>query len=293
MTTDVSYFPGCSLDGTAREYGESVKAVFKDLDVHLKELPDWNCCGSSSAHVSDHKLALALPARDLEIASKIGLDLLVPCAMCYQRLKVAEKALLAGEHIEGVDGKYQANFQIKHVVDLLWEGIGENAIGSKVKVRLEGLRPVCYYGCLTARPPKITDAKNPENPVGMDRLMETLGAEVKNWSYKTDCCGGSLMLTRPDIALKLTQKLFDMAEEAGANCIVTACPMCMSNLDMRQQEISQISGKQYHTPAFFVTELLGIAFGEPDAGKWLGRHTVDPRPLLEQLNLLRTRPQRT
>lgn len=289
MSTDVTYFPGCSLDGTAREYGESVEAVFSDLNVHLKELPDWSCCGSSSAHVSNHKLALALPARDLEIASKIGLDMLVPCAMCYQRLKVAEKALLAGEQIEGVDGKYQANIHIRHVVDFLWEDIGEDAIASGVNVRVEGLKPVSYYGCLTTRPPRITDARNPENPVGMDRLMETLGAEVKNWSYKTDCCGGSLMLTRPDIALKLTQKLLDMAEEAGANCIVTACPMCESNLDMRQQEISQMTGKPYHMPVFFVTELMGIAFGHADAGKWLGRHTVDPRPLLEQVGLFRTR----
>lgn len=287
MTTDVSYFPGCSLDGTAREYGESVESVFNELEVRLKELPDWNCCGSSSAHVSSHKLALALPARDLKTASKIGLDLLVPCAMCYQRLKVAEKALLAGEHIEGIDGKYQASTHIRHVVDYLWEDVGEKAIASRTKVRLEGLKPVSYYGCLTVRPPKITDAKRPENPVGMDLLMETLGAEARNWSYKTDCCGGSLILTRPDIALKLTQKLLDMAEEAGANCIVTACPMCESNLDMRQQEISQINGKQYRTPVFFVTELIGVAFGKADAGKWLGRHTVDPRPLLAQLGLLR------
>ena len=287
MTMNVSYFPGCSLDGTAREYGESTEAVLELLDVHLKELPDWSCCGSSSAHIKNEKLAIALPARNLDIASKIGLDLVVPCAACYQRLKVAEKALLAGESVEGIEGKYQANFHIRHIVDFLWEDVGEKAISAKAKTALAGLNPVCYYGCLTARPPRITDAKNPENPTGMDRLLETLGAEVKEWSYKTDCCGGSLILTRPDIALKLTQKIFDMAAEAGANCIVTACPMCQSNLDMRQEEISQKTGKQYHLPVFYITELLGVALGSPEAAKWLGRHTVDPRPLLRQLALIR------
>ncbi|MDO8490989.1 MAG: CoB--CoM heterodisulfide reductase iron-sulfur subunit B family protein [Dehalococcoidia bacterium] len=283
---NVSYFPGCSLDGTAREYGESVEAVFGALGVHLKELPDWTCCGSSSAHVKNEGLAHALPARNLEIASKIGMDLVVPCAMCFQRLKVAEKALLAGEKIEGISHKYEGNLQIKHVLDFLWEDVGEKAISPKVKTALTGLSPVCYYGCLTARPPKITDARNSENPIAMDRLLETLGAEVKGWSYKTDCCGGSLILSRPDIALRLTQKLFDMAEEAGANCIVTACPMCQSNLDMRQHEISQMSGKTYHVPVFFITELMGLAFGNPGAAKWLGRHTVDPRPLLRRHGLL-------
>ncbi len=286
MTMNVSYFPGCSLDGTAREYGESVEAVFGELGVELKELPDWTCCGSSSAHVMNEKLALALPARNLDIAGKIGMDLVVPCAMCFSRLKTAEKALLAGEKIEGIDKKYDGKVQVRHVLDFLWDAVGEKAVSGKVKKPLTGLNPVSYYGCLTARPPRVTGSKNSENPISMDKLLETLGAEVKGWSYKTDCCGGSLILTRPDIALKLTQKLFDMAEEAGADCIVTGCPMCQSNLDMRQAELSQMTGKRYNVPVFYITELMGVAFGNPGAGKWLGRHTVDPRPLLKQRGLL-------
>jgi len=283
---NVSYYPGCSLDGTAKEYGESIEAVCKSLDIKLEELADWNCCGSSSAHVVSDLLAAALPARNLEIADKAGLDLVVPCASCYQRLKMAEKELLAGKDIEGISRKYEGNFNIKHLVDFIWEDVGEKAISAKVKKPLNDLKPVCYYGCLTVRPPKVTDAKNPENPQAMDNIMKSLGADVRDWSYKTDCCGGNLILTRPDIARKLIQKLLDMAEEAGADCVVTGCPMCFSNLDSRQDAVSKASDKEYKLPVFYFSELMGLAYAEPDIKKWLGRHIIDPKPLLKQKGLI-------
>jgi len=283
---EVSYYPGCSLDSTAIEYRDSLEAVSRTLGIALQELPDWSCCGSSSAHVTDDSLAVGLSARNLEIADRVGLDLVVPCAACFQRLKVAHKELLSGE-VEGEDSQaYKGDFNIKHLVDFIWDCVGEKAISAKVKKPLKGLKPVSYYGCLTVRPPEVTDAKNPEDPQAMDNIMKSLGADVKNWSYKTDCCGGSLVLTRPDIAGKLTQKLLDMAEEAGADCIVTGCPMCFSNLDGQQKEISKNSGKKYNTPIFYISELMGLAFGEPSAGKWFGRHIVDPRKLLRQKGLI-------
>ncbi|MFC1932744.1 CoB--CoM heterodisulfide reductase iron-sulfur subunit B family protein [Chloroflexota bacterium] len=283
---NVSYYPGCSLDSTAKEYGESAEAICKSLEIKLTELDDWNCCGASSAHVVSDLLAVALPARNLEIADKAGLDLVVPCAACYQRLKMAEKELLAGKDIEGISRKYEGNFNIKHLADFIWEDVGEKAISAKGKKPLKDLKPVCYYGCLTVRPPKVTDARNPENPQAMDNIMKSLGANVRNWSYKTDCCGGNLILTRPDIARKLIKKLLDMAEEAGADCIVTGCPMCFSNLDSRQKSVSQESGGKYKLPIFYFSELMGAAYTEPNTQKWLGRHIIDPRPLLKQKGLI-------
>lgn len=282
----VSYYPGCSLGGVAREYGESTEAVAKILGIELEELEDWSCCGAASAHVTNDMLALALPARNLGIADKAGMDLVVPCAACYSRLKAAEKELQAGKNIEGISDKYQGNFHIKHLTDFLWEDVGEKAILEKVTKPLKGLNPVCYYGCLITRPPKVTDAPNPENPESMDSLMQILGAEVKNWSYKTDCCGGDHVLTMPEVAWKLIQKLLEMAEEAGADSIAAACPMCHSNLDTRQKEISQAAGKEYNVPIFYFTELMGLAFGDPSVNKWLSRHMVDPRPLLRQKGLI-------
>ena len=182
----VSYYPGCSLEGTAREYGESTEAIAEALDVELQELKDWTCCGASSAHALNCKLDVALSARNLEIAERAGMDVVVPCAACFQRLKVAEKARLAGEAIEGVSGEYQGNFRIRHSVDFFWEDVGEKTITAKVKKSLSGLNPVCYYGCLITRPPRVTDAQRPEDPRGMDKPLRSLGANVTNWYFKTD-----------------------------------------------------------------------------------------------------------
>jgi heterodisulfide reductase subunit B2 len=148
------------------------------------------------------------------------------------------------------------------------------------------LHPVCYYGCLTTRPPRVTDATDPEDPQSMDEIMRTLGADVKNWSFKTDCCGGNLMLTHPDLAKKLVKKLYDMALEAGADCIVVGCPMCQSNLDTRQTEIKKDNGESYNIPIYYFTELMGLAFGDPDSEKWLKKHLTDAKDLLRQNNLI-------
>lgn len=282
---EVSIYPGCSLDGTAKEYGESLEGVAGILGLHLEELKDWNCCGASSAHTMNDRLALGLAARNLAIADEMGKDLVVPCAACFQRLKVAEKKLLAGEKLDGI-GSYGGKISIKPLTEFMWEDIGESRLLAPLKKPLKGLNAVCYYGCLTARPPKVTDARSPENPTSMDRIMAGLGANVKTWSYKTDCCGGSLILTRPDIAWTLMKKLLDMAQEAGAECMVVACPMCHSNLDGRQKEISREFGKEYNMPIIYFTELMGLAYGHPAVKKWLRRHVVDPRPLLAGKSLL-------
>ncbi|HET6477491.1 MAG TPA: CoB--CoM heterodisulfide reductase iron-sulfur subunit B family protein [Dehalococcoidales bacterium] len=283
---EVSYYPGCTIESSAREYGESVAAVARILDIDLKELADWTCCGAASAHATDDGLALALPARNLETADKTGLDLVVPCAACYSRLKHADKALRSGERIEGAGNGYKGDFNIKHLVDFIWEEVGEKTILEKVKKPLEDLKAVGYYGCLITRPPRITGASDPDNPESMDNILKTLGVDVKNWSYKTDCCGAEHVLTMPEVAWRMIQKLFDMAEEAEADAIVVACPMCQSNLDTHQAEISAQAGKRYNVPILYFTELMGLAFGDPSAEKWFARHFVDPRPLLKEKGLL-------
>lgn len=282
----VSYYPGCSLDGTAIEYNESLQAVANILGIELEELPDWTCCGASSAHVTNDKLALSLAGRNLIIADKIEQDLMVPCAACFQRLKTAEKELKAGKTVEGVGHQYKGNFKIKHPAELIWEELGEKIIRGKIKKSLEGLNPVCYYGCLTTRPPKVTDASDPEDPQSMDEIMKAMGANVKNWSYKTDCCGGNLMLTHPELAKKLVKKLYDMALEAGADCMVVGCPLCQSNLDTRQNEILQENGKRYDIPIYYFTELMGLAFGDPHAEKCISKHLTEAKTLLKQKGLL-------
>lgn len=281
----VSYYPGCSLHSTGLEYGESTKDVCQKLDIELDELTDWNCCGAGSAHTVDEGLAVELATRNLATAEQAGMDLVVPCAACFHRFKVAEKHIKQKRE-PVINTSYTGNVHIKHLLDFLTEEVNFNAIKEKIKRPLNGLKTVSYYGCLITRPPKITDAVKYEDPQAMDELLSLLGAEVRPWSYKTDCCGGSLILARSDIVSTLTGKLIEKAEEAGANCIVTACPLCQANLDNKQSEISKILGKDVRFPTFYFTELLGLALGSEDADVWMKRHIVNPRELLKSQNLL-------
>jgi heterodisulfide reductase subunit B len=274
-----SYYPGCALHGTALEYDESARAVARLLDVELIDLPDWNCCGASSAHATDEALALNLAARNLTIAETQGMDLMVPCAACYSRLKAAERKISR-------DGGKESSFRVLNALEFLFLPDLSVRLQELVKQPLKGLKVVCYYGCLLVRPPDVTGAKEYEHPEEMDRLIELIGAEAVPWSYKTDCCGGSLVLTRTDIVMRLTGKLFDKAIEAGAECLVVACPLCQSNLDSRQEEISRRSGNRFELPIFYFTELIGLAMGHADADKWFKRHFVDPRKLLASKGLL-------
>jgi heterodisulfide reductase subunit B len=281
---EISYYPGCSLEGTAGEYDGSIRGVASLLDIKLHELEDWTCCGASSAHCTNEELAIELAARNLAIAEKSDRELLVPCVACYSRFKWAEKE--AKEHPEKIHFSYRGNVPIRYVLDFFCEKPILEEIKKKITKPLSGLKVACYYGCLTVRPPKVTGIKEYENPQHMDHLMECLGAEPIPWSYKADCCGASLVLTRTDIVRKLSGKLLSMAKEAEADVLVTGCPMCQSNLDTRQDELEKEVGENFNLPILYFTELMGLAFGHKDAKKWLGRHITDPIKVLNSRGLI-------
>lgn len=279
----VSYYPGCSLHATGKEYDLSVKALSSALDIELQEVDDWSCCGASSAHMTNHKLSVALPARNLIAAEKEPGDIMVPCAACFNRLKMAQHSLRNDEamkaEMEGIlGGKFQDTVTVRNPIDIFFNDIGVDALQGKVKKKLTGLKPVSYYGCLLLRPPDICEFDNYENPVLLDKLMDAMGAESCNWSCKTDCCGGSLTLGKTEVVTRLVDKLMAMAREAGANCLVTACPVCFANLDTRSGEGA--------LPAFYFTEIMALALGLEGPESWFKMHITDPRPMLNSLSLL-------
>ncbi|MBW2259026.1 MAG: CoB--CoM heterodisulfide reductase iron-sulfur subunit B family protein [Deltaproteobacteria bacterium] len=271
---DVTYYPGCSLESSARDYDESIRAVCAALDIRLHELPDWTCCGATSAHSVDEELAITLPALNLSAAEQIGNDVVVPCPLCFNRLKRAE------DSVDSSVGIYDLG-------SFMGQGEWIDKIRSRVTHSLEGLRAVCYYGCMANRPPKITGSSDYENPRDMDNIAEALGVDVRPWSYKTDCCGASFSVSRQDIVFTLVRNLYDKALEAGAECIIVSCQMCQANLDLYQQDISKRFGAQYYVPVFYFTELIGLALGLEGSSTWLKRHMVDPIQLLKKKNLLR------
>lgn len=278
-----TYYPGCSLHSTGLEYGLSTRAVFGHLGLELTELPGWNCCGASSAHALNHKLAYALPARNIALAQKFGRDLITPCAACFNRMKTADYILMTNQaqrsEIESiVEFKYSGEINIRPVLGVLYEDYRPDRIANQVSRPLRGLKVVTYYGCLLVRPPHVTKFDDPDDPKMMAELLRAVGSHVMNWSHMTDCCGAGLSLSKSTVVQTLVSRLSSRAQEAGADALVTACPLCQVNLEMRQTEEPKM-------PAFYITELLGLAFDLPEARTWWSKHLIDPRPLLRSLDL--------
>ena len=278
-----SYYPGCSAHSTGLEYTLSTEATLRQLDVELEEIEGWNCCGASSAHALNHRLALTLPARNLALAQKAGGDLLIPCAACYNRLKGAELALRSNSEARAeieadVGFNFTGQVRIRPLLAILHEDFGPQRVAAETRRPLSGLKVVPYYGCLLVRPPRVAQFDDPDDPRLMASLLRAAGAEVMPWSHATDCCGAGLSLPRSDAVYRLVGRLAERAREADAEALVTACPLCQVNLEMRQPARPRL-------PAFYFTELLGLAFDLPEARRWWPKHLIDPRPLLRSHNL--------
>lgn len=283
-----AYYPGCSLKATAMEYDLSSKKVAESLGVEFWEIPDWNCCGASSAHVTNHLLSLALPARNLAIAEKEGLDVVIPCAACYSRAKATEVAVQESSEMaetisEIIERPYHAKIKVKSLLDIIVNDIGLEKIKDSIVKPLNNLKVASYYGCLLVRPKKI-GFDDPENPQSLDNIIKLLGGTAVDWGFKTECCGASLGTSNPDVGLAMIEPILTGAKEAGADCIVTACPMCMSNLDMRQGQVESKFNKKYNLPVFYFTQLMGWGLGIDSKELGLEKHFVSGIDLLGKIS---------
>lgn len=286
----VGYYPGCSLESTAKEFDLSIRAIFGEMDISLKEIPDWNCCGASPAHYLNEELAKALPYRNLVMAEAAGLErVLSPCPACYSHMRhvheEVEKEPHLLERLQKITGKgYQKSVQSKHLLDFIKEDIGFDRLKHSMKATLNKLKVVSYYGCLTRLPGvKLDDV---ENPVMMDEIVEVLGGEPLNWSHKTECCGASLSVTRTKIALRLVRDILEAAQERGADCIAVVCPLCQSNLDTRQNDINKAHGTNYHLPILYLSQLIGLTQRLGIASLGLDRLVITPKALLLEKGII-------
>ncbi|MEN8191176.1 MAG: CoB--CoM heterodisulfide reductase iron-sulfur subunit B family protein [Bacteroidota bacterium] len=261
------YYPGCSLQTTHKGYDISCRAVFKALGSEMKELEDWNCCGATIYMSIKEITSLAIASRNLALAEKMHSDIIAPCSSCYTILSKANKYMIENKELmEKVNGclaedglSYNGSVRIRHPLDVLVNDIGVEIIRLYAMCELEGLKIANYYGCQIVRPEKRFDDR--ENPTSMENLFESLGAENVYYACKLRCCGGMLMTTYEETALKLSEWLLMRAVENGADCIVTTCPLCQMNLESYQQKINKTFGTNYQMPIFFFTQILGVALG--------------------------------
>lgn len=284
-----TYYPGCSAEATAVGLGLSVQAIAKPLDMELIELEGWTCCGSTPYGSLDELESIVVAARNLALAEKTGLDLVTPCSSCFITLYQADiklkdhPQLMAqiNEALAVANLEYHGSVRVRHLTEVLVNDITPEVITTKVKRPLHGLKVAPYYGCQLVRPDYGFD--DPESPQSLDRLVGCLGAEAVPFPLKNRCCGGSLIISEEDLALGLIRKLLDNALENGAQCIVTPCPLCQTNLDAYQSRVNSKFKTHYNLPVLFISQLIGLALGIAPESLGLNTNIVSPSEVLDYI----------
>lgn len=277
---NLSYFPGCSLATTAKENNASLKSFLAHFDITVSEIDDWNCCGSSSTHSVNKKLALSLATRNLFLAPP-DKPLLIACPGCYLRLSHAKMELndseeKTKEYEDHFKKPFQKDIQLLHFFELLVKMNGRGLLKG-LGGRLKGLKIAPYYGCMLARPPKLNKQKNHYGLI--EKTMAAFGGEPVQWPFLSTCCGTFLSVSKPGIAEKLVNRIMQGAIKSGAECIVTACAMCHLNLEIRCRPENRL-------PVFHFSELLSLALEKNASKNWFKRHLIDPEPLMEKRQLI-------
>ncbi len=285
------YFPGCSLEATAKEYDLSTREVCRALDIDLLEIKDWNCCGATAIRTLSRSTSVALPARSLAIAEKKDLDIVAPCNACFHKLRkaayVLEKDPGLKENINKIlveeeNLSYTGKNRIRHLADVLSKDVEPEALKSRISRPLKGLRVAPYYGCLIVKAPQFMKYDDPERPTVMDSLLSATGAEVLDFDMKTRCCGGPVVMTQEKVALKLTGDILKRAKNLGADCVAVLCPMCHFNLDGKQGAVEKEAGEKIDLPVLYFTQLLGLALGIDPSRLGLKRNIVDTKKVIAQ-----------
>jgi heterodisulfide reductase subunit B2 len=290
MSLRYSYFPGCSAEATGKAYDISARAVCKKLGIDLVEIPDWNCCGAT-AYFSIRELeSFGVSARNLALAQEMGSDdVVATCNACYTILAKTNRYLAEDENLHAdinealnaAGRSYDGSLNVRHLLDVMVNDLGCEAVSEKVTRRLSGLKVAPYYGCQASRPMGTFD--DPEFPVTLDHLIEATGAEAVYYPVKTKCCGGMLMMTEEEAALRLNLELMQCARDNGADVIVTMCPLCEMNVEAYQPMVNKRFGTDFKIPVMYFTQLLGVALGISSKGLALDKQIVPVERVLAQV----------
>jgi heterodisulfide reductase subunit B len=289
-----AYYPGCSLSHSAEPYDLSTRAIAGPLGLALEEIEDWNCCGATEYISINKAAAYALVGRNLALAARQDgtQDVVAPCSACYLNLRKVDHYMGKYPHLRDQTNEALAagglhydpgSLRIRHLLNVVVEDVGLEAIKSKVVRPLDGLRVAPYYGCLIARPQFNGGSIDPEYPTHLDHLLKNLGAEVVDFPLKTHCCGGHMTQISADTAYELIRRLLHNAAEYDADVIVTACPMCQLNLDAYQSQVNRHFGTDYRLPVLFFTQMIGLALGMEPAALGIGREIVSAGPALGRI----------
>jgi heterodisulfide reductase subunit B len=274
-TREYSFYPGCSSQKGASSSNQlrSTQTICDVLGIKLNEIPDWNCCSASIGYGGGGELPrLVLSARNLALSEQehAGQDFVATCAACWLASKEADERLKhdpqimaeANEALKEAGLTFKGEKKVRHMVEVLVEDIGYDEMKKHVKKPLKDIKIAGYVGCQTNRPFGI-NGESYENPVYLDKMIETLGAEpVENYDKKVSCCGGALMFSEPEKSQALVKDIIEAAYDGGADMIVTPCPVCQMNTEVYQEQINKKYGTKFNIPSVYYSTLMSVAYGK-------------------------------
>ena len=258
-----SYYPGCTVRTKAKDLDDYARASAKALGFELEEIEDWQCCGGVYPLGTDEIANKLSCVRALNAAKEKEQELVTVCSACHHVMKrvnddmrnVEDIRTRANNYME-LDEPYQGETEVLHFLEVLRDKVGFDELAKKVVNPLKGQKIGAYYGCLLLRPGKILAFDNPENPKIMEDFIRAIGAEPVIYPYRNECCGGYISLKEKDMAKGMCDKITESAEGFGADMLITACPLCMYNLNKSSKK---------EIPVVYFTELLAEALGVKEA----------------------------
>jgi heterodisulfide reductase subunit B len=283
----ISYYPGCTLNTTGKGFDNAVRASMAAVGVELVELAEWNCCGATYPLIIDNMLELAAPAHVLVAADEEGGRVTTACTTCYNVLKRTNKFMREHEEERDrinafIEASYAGDAEVVDILQVLRDDVGWEAIGKAVQRPLDGLKVAAYYGCMVLRPPDEVAYDDPENPRSLDDLMVALGATSVDYPHKNECCGAYLAVKAPDVTREMVYTILRSVQLAGAEAVVTNCPLCQFNLDKQQLEMQKLHASYRPVPVLYFSQLMGLALGLDASDYGWERHYIDARPTLNK-----------
>ncbi len=268
-----AYYPGCTLKTTGKAFEQSAFAIAKVLDIQMREIERWNCCGTVFSLTTDDTMHHIATIRNMIRVEEMGeSEVLVLCSMCYNTLKRANnyistdpvKLAELNDFMYKEELKYSGKVKVRHLLEILRDDVGWDGLREKVTNPLEDIKVASYYGCALVRP-QGAGVDNLEDPSVMEDLVRALGAKPVNWPSRLECCGSYQTLANKDLVLERTEHIVSSARESGADLIILSCPLCEFNIGTRQAEVAERSYGFKGLPVLYFTQLMGLAMGiDPD-----------------------------
>ena len=291
----VAYYKGCLASLSAKELDSSTQALAPKVGLDLVELETVTCCGAGDIHEAEPDYYLHLNARILAYAEAAGCDeLLTVCNVCTLNLRQANWQLKNDDGLrERVSNNlervgvppYSGNVEVRHLLWEIAEGEGYELLKQSAHKGLKGLKIAPFYGCQILRPSKLLGFEDPDRPWSLERIIEACGGTAIDYPAKIKCCGFPIIQAREETALGELIQPIEQAMEAGADAMVTPCPLCHLSLDAWQSKLEKATGKKYQMPILHLSQLIGVAAGIADSELKFKRHVVSLKPVLEKLQI--------